>query len=271
MHKSPNEVFSAHWPEYLIEGVTLGIFMLSASMFGVLLEHPSSWLHQSIDSSVARRGLMGIAMGATAVSLILSPWGQRSGAHMNPSVTLAYASLGKISPVDATFYISAQLLGAIGGMQVANFLLAMSLRHAAVNYVVTVPGPAGWPEALAAEFVISVLLMTTVLLVSNSRFSSWTPFFAGSLVALYILLEAPISGMSMNPARTLGSGFAANYYPALWIYFVAPPLGMVTAAQLFRLTRGLRAVYCAKLHHDNAANCIFRCRFHEKDPHERSL
>ena len=61
--------------------LALGIFMLSASVFGVLLEHPMSWLHQSIENGVVRRGLMGLAMGATAVSIILSPWGQRSGAH----------------------------------------------------------------------------------------------------------------------------------------------------------------------------------------------
>ncbi len=184
---------------------------------------------------------------------------------MNPSVTLAFLTLGKIKPLDAIFYIAAQVLGGIVGMQVADLLIAMPLRNASVNYVVTMPGPGGWPEAFAAEFVISAILMTTVLLVSNSRLSSWTPFFAGALVALYILLEAPISGMSMNPARTLGSGVAANYYPALWIYFVAPPMGMFTAAQLFRAGRGLQGVYCAKLHHDNAAPCIFNCRFHEKE------
>jgi aquaporin Z len=262
--QSSASTFSAHWPEYLIEAAALGVFMLAAGIFGVLLEHPLSALHQSIENGVARRGLMGLAMGATAVTLILSPWGQRSGAHMNPSVTLAFWTLGKIAPWDAFFYIAAQLTGGIAGMQLADILIAMPLRNASVNYLVTMPGPAGWPEAFAAEFVISAILMTTVLLVSNSRLSSWTPFFAGSLVALYILLEAPISGMSMNPARTLGSGFAANYYPALWIYFLAPPLGMFTAAQLFRLVGGIQSVYCAKLHHDNSAPCIFRCRFHEK-------
>ncbi len=71
---------TAHWREYLIEAAALGVFMLSASIFGVLLEHPMSSLHQSIENGVVRRGLMGLAMGATAVSIILSPWGQRSGA-----------------------------------------------------------------------------------------------------------------------------------------------------------------------------------------------
>jgi aquaporin Z len=208
---------------------------------------------------------MGLAMGAMAVTIILSPWGQRSGAHMNPSVTVAFLSLRKVAPWDALFYVTAQIAGGIGGMQLAHILISTPLSHAAVNYVVTVPGPRGWPEALAAEFVISAILMTTVLLVSNSRFSSWTPFFAGSLVATYITFEAPISGMSMNPARSLGSAVAADYYPALWIYFTGPLMGMLSAAQLYRVLRGFGGVYCAKLHHDNSARCIFRCRFHEKE------
>ncbi len=248
-----------------MEAAALGAFMLSASVFCVLLEHPMSWLNQSIPHPLVRRGLMGLAMGATAVTIILSPWGQRSGAHMNPSVTLAFLSLQKIAPWDAVFYIAAQVIGGIAGMQLADFVISTPLRHAAVHWVVTVPGPNGWPEALAAEFVISSILMMAILLVSNSRISTWTPFFAGALVANFIFWEAPISGMSMNPARTLGSAVAAAYYPALWIYFVGPTLGMLASAQLYRVTRGLHGVYCAKLHHDNAAPCIFRCRFHEKE------
>ena len=264
MNTSISSTFTEHWPEYLIEACALGAFMLSACIFGVLLEHPQSWVHQSIENGVLRRALMGLAMGGTAIAIILSPWGQRSGAHMNPAVTIAFTSLGKIAPWDAAFYIAAQFVGGMTGVIVANTLISTPLHHAEVNYVVTVPGPAGWPEALAAEFVISAILMTTVLLVSNSRLSPWTPYFAGFLVANYILFEAPISGMSMNPARTLGSAFSANYYPCIWIYFVAPTLGMLTAAQLFRMGQGLQHVYCAKLHHDNSAPCIFRCRFHEK-------
>jgi aquaporin Z len=184
---------------------------------------------------------------------------------MNPSVTLAFASLGKIAPWDAAFYVAAQLLGGLVGMQLAAFCIGSPLANPAVNYVVTQPGTGGWPAALGAEFAISAVLMSVVLCVSNSRFSRWTPFCAGTLVAVYIFFEAPISGMSMNPARTFGSGFAAHSYPALWIYFVAPPMGMWTAAQLFRSVPGLRKVYCAKLHHDNPARCIFRCAYHEKE------
>lgn len=263
--RSAAAALAGHWPEYLSEAASLGLFMLSASIFGVTLEHPGSWARTAIGNSEVRRALMGAAMGLTAIALILSPWGQRSGAHMNPSVTLAFASLGKVAAWDAAFYIAAQLAGGVAGMQVASRLIGPPLASPEVNYVVTQPGPYGWPAALGAEFTISAALMTVVLGVSNSRLSRWTPYCAGLLVATYIFFEAPISGMSMNPARTFGSGFAANSYPALWIYFVGPPLGMLAAAQSFRALPGLRKVYCAKLHHDNPARCIFRCAHGEKE------
>jgi aquaporin Z len=85
--------------------------------------------------------------------------------------------------------------------------------------------------------------------------------FAGMLVASYIVFEAPVSGMSLNPARTLGSAVHAHVWTALWVYFTAPLLGMLAAAQLYVSTRGLDAVLCAKLHHENLQRCIFRCNY----------
>ena len=81
-------MFSAlrqHWPEYLIEAWALGTFMISAVCFTALLEHPASPVHQFVASGFLRRALIGLAMGVTAIVLIYSPWGQRSGAHMNPA------------------------------------------------------------------------------------------------------------------------------------------------------------------------------------------
>jgi aquaporin Z len=79
----------------------------------------------------------------------------------------------------------------------------------------------------------------------------------------YISIEAPLSGMSMNPARTFGSALSANTWTALWIYFTAPPLGMLLAAETYLRLAGARKVFCAKLHHHNNKRCIFRCNFQE--------
>jgi len=255
------ESLRGHWPEYLMEAAALGAFMLSACMFGALLEHPMSPANQAIDSPQLRRALGGIAMGLTAICIICSPWGQRSGAHMNPSVTLSYLFLGKIRAWDAIFYIVFQFLGAAAGVMLATLLIGLPLSHAAVDYVVTVPGPRGAGAAFLAEFAISALMMWTILRVSNSRMAPYTPLFAGTLVATFITFEAPLSGMSMNPARTLGSAASAGEFTALWVYFTAPLFGMLFAASLYRWRRGLHRVFCAKLYHDNYQRCIFRCNY----------
>jgi aquaporin Z len=106
------------------------------------------------------------------------------------------------------------------------------------------------------------VLMTVILHVSNhTHWSRYTGVCAGLLVATYITIEAPISGMSMNPARSLGPALLSGAIGPLWIYFAAPAIGMLSAAELFVRTRGLGAVFCAKLHHHTAARCIFHCRF----------
>jgi aquaporin Z len=79
-----------HWPEYLMEAVGLGVFMLSACVFAILLQHPASPVAQVIQLPLLRRFLIGLAMALTAISLIYSPWGKQSGVHLNPSVTLPW-------------------------------------------------------------------------------------------------------------------------------------------------------------------------------------
>ena len=139
-------MFSAlrqHWPEYLIEAWALGMFMISAALFTALLEYPGSPIHQFIPNGAARRALIGLAMGLTAIALIYSPWGQQSGAHMNPATTLTFLRLGKVMPWDAAFYIAAQFIGGVCGVLFSKFLLGAVIAHPSVNYVTTVPGPAG--------------------------------------------------------------------------------------------------------------------------------
>ena len=126
-----------HWPEYLIEAAGLGLFMVSAFTFGALLEHPASPVHQAISDSLARRFLMGLAMGSTAVGIIYSPWGKQSGAHINPSVTLTFLRLGKVKSWDAFYYVVFQFAGGLLGALVAAFALAAWVSHPSVNYVVT--------------------------------------------------------------------------------------------------------------------------------------
>ncbi|HKQ62397.1 MAG TPA: aquaporin [Candidatus Polarisedimenticolaceae bacterium] len=250
-----------HWPEYLMEAAGLGIFMMVAAAVGTLLEHPASPLRQAVVDPLHRRLLMGLAMGGTAIALIYSPWGQQSGAHLNPSVTLTFHRLGRIAHHDAVFYVLFQFLGGLAGMLVAAFVLRQRLAVPEVRYVATLPGVSGRVAAFAAEVGISFCLMFVVLLLTNTpRLARFAGVAAGTLVSLYIAFEAPISGMSMNPARSLASALPARIWEAQWIYFLAPPLGMLLAAQAY-LGLGRAKVRCAKLHHDNARRCIFRCGY----------
>lgn len=251
-----------HWPEYLIEAWGLGTFMVSACVFGVLLEHPSSPWRQMIDDPFVRHLIGGLAMGLTAVLLIKSPWGKRSGAHMNPAFTFAFYTLGKLTRWDAVFYIAAQFAGGLAGVVLSSLIIGPPLAHSAVNYVVTVPGPWGIWAAFAGEFVIAFGMMAMVLITSNSiRLARLTPYFAGALLAVYIAWESPISGMSLNPARTLATSIPSDTWTDWWIYFAAPPMGMLFATAAYVASRGAKKVYCAKLDHQNHERCIFRCNY----------
>ena len=241
----------------LLDGALLGVFMLSAGLFGALLEAANSPVHEAIDAPLLRRALMGLAMGGTAVLLIRSPLGQRSGAHMNPATTFTFWRLGRVPAAVAVSYVLAQFAGGALGILLAAWLVP-AVATPEVHYVVTRPGAFGLTAAFAAEVAMTFVLMSVVLRVSQSRrWNRHTASFAGGLVALYITFEAPISGMSMNPARTFASAFAARDFTAFWLYLAAPLLGMSLAAELF-VRRG-RRTHCAKLHHANETACPFRC------------
>jgi aquaporin Z len=203
-------------------------------------------------------------MALTAVAIIYSPWGRRSGAHMNPATTLAFSRLGKVEPEDALFYVLAQFAGGAAGLSLALGLLGRRLADPPVHYVATLPGADGALAAFLAEVGIAFLMMLVVLLASNQpRLAGFTGLLVGLLLFSYITLEAPVSGMSLNPARTFASALPGRLWGALWVYFTAPPLGMLAAAQIYTMLRGAEKVHCAKLHHDTVQRCIFRCNYAE--------
>jgi aquaporin Z len=249
---------SSHWPEYLIEAAGLGLFMMTAGVCVMLVNAPGV-LH-AIASPDIRRALVGVAMGLTAIALIYSPWGRQSGAHLNPAVTLTFLRLGKVAPMDAAFYVVAQFAGGTGGTLLLAALFGERFTLPPISAVATLPGSWGELAAFIAELAIAFLLMTTVLAANASaKLMRWTGICAGILVALYITIEAPVSGMSLNPARSIASALPSGLWHGMWIYLTAPLIGMLLAAEL-HLWRG-RSTPCAKLHHDATHRCIFHCDF----------
>jgi Major intrinsic protein len=158
-----------HWPEYLMEGGELGLYLFAVCVVATLLQHPASIVRQSVSSGVAREALMGLVMGATAIAIVISPWGKRSGGHFNPAVTFTFYRLGKVEFWDAWFYVVAQFLGALSGVTLARYVLRGALAHHAVRYAVTVPGMYGSTVAFLAELTISFILMITVLFATNHK------------------------------------------------------------------------------------------------------
>jgi aquaporin Z len=251
-----------NWLLYAYEAIELAIFMISACAFTVFLFDPS-WLGVHLfPSTITRRVLMGIAMGITALLIIHSPMGKRSGAHFNPAITLTYFRLGKIGLWDAVFYVVFQFAGGVIGVAVAAAVFGNSLSKPAVNYAVTVPGRYGTAAAFFAELFMATVLMTVILLLSNRMYlARYVSYSVAVLIALYVMLFAPISGFSINPARTTGSAFFAGVWTAGWLYFVAPLLGMFIAAEVYARINGGDRVLCAKLHCDPAFPCPFHCDF----------
>lgn len=247
-----------HWPEYLMEAALLGSFMVSACVVTVVCESPHSPVRQMLGSALLRRFVNGLFMGLTAIAIIYSPWGKQSGAHINPSTTLTFLRLGKIKPWDALFYICSQFAGATLAVTIIARFLGSELSDPAVGYVVTIPRAHGRLAAAVAELIISAGMMLAVLYSSNRQhLSRYTGIFAGILVTAYITLESPVSGMSMNPARTFGSALPSGIWNGFWLYLIVPPLGMLAAAQFYLWRKGRESIRCCKLHHHNNKRCVF--------------
>ena len=246
-----------HWREYLIEAWGLGTFMISAGLFATIIYSPELPFSAIIPNDFVKGLLMGTAMGLTAIAIIYSPWGKRSGAHINPAVTITFFRLKKLSASDTFAYIIAQFLGGLIGVLLMISILGNYFTKQPINYVVTIPGKWGLTIALIAEFMLSFGLMLMVLFTSNNdRLSKYTGVFSGILVAAYITFEAPISGMSINPARTFASGFPAQVWDGFWIYYFAPPLAMLTAAEIYLRYPKKPQVICCKFCPNKEQVCI---------------
>ena len=251
------EALRRHWPEYAIEGWALGMFMISASVATVLLYDPRSPTFGLIENEFWKRALMALAMAGTAAAIIYSPWGKRSGAHMNPAFTLSFWVMGKINTVDAVYYALFQFVGGLCGSLLSYVLTGGLLADPRANWAVTVPGPQGVAAALFSELIIAFILMFVVAVMLNSKFDQLIGIVAGGLIFLYVLYKSPYSGFGMNPARSFSSALPADTWTAFWVYLIAPPTGMLTAVFVHSYVLGLPADFTQpKLNPNYVTRCI---------------
>lgn len=205
-----------------------------------------------------RRLMTGFFFAGGATLIIYSPLGEISGGHVNPSVTLAFRSLGKISARDTLFYVFLQLAGAVVGVGALWLVLVQGLgwREAIVVGATQPTDQLPIPLVFAAEVLITFLLMLTILIVSNrTRIMRLTPSFAGLVVMLEVWLEAPISGTSLNEARSLAPAIFAGVWRHHWIYVFAPIIGAQIAALAYQAIPRLPQVLCCKLYHTARYPC----------------
>jgi aquaporin Z len=176
-----------------------------------------------------------IAPGALVMALIYA-WGPLSGLHINPAVTIAFTGRGVFRSAWAIPYIIAQFAGAI----VASLFLQLMFSHVAAgsNYPIAKPG--GEWRSFVMEIVLTAILVTVILNTATGYRSIGhnAALAVGATIALLGLFASPISGASMNPARTLGPDIVGNDFTGWWVYAFAPIIGAVIAVSLIGLVRG---------------------------------
>ncbi len=247
-----------HWAEYGAEFAGVAVMLLIGLSAVTLNFADGSPVPDWLPNEHVRRLITGTIFAGGATAVVYSPLGKRSGAHLNPAVTLAFYRLGKIARLDAAAYLVAQVAGAIAG---SSLVLAMwGGRAASVDVGATLPGTGGPAAATVAEVVITFLLVTLILnFVDRVPIAPYTGIAAGALVALLVFVEGPVSGTSLNPARSLAPAILIVDYRFIWIYLGAPLIGALLAVWLF--TRSRTTTVCAKLYHPDAGDCIFACAY----------
>jgi aquaporin Z len=254
-----------HWFEYSAEllGTAFVIFCgLSAVVFnfgsGLPMEH-------FIPDRSTRLLLTGLLFAGSGSLVAISPLGKLSGAHLNPAVSLAFWSQGKMHDHDIGGYVIGQFVGAILGAELLVFVwgdYADSVRNG-----ITLPGTAYplWLVFLAEVSMTFLLVLSIFIFVSNHRLMRWTPLMTWFLMATMVWLGAPVSGTSVNPARSFGPALVTWFWQDQWLYWIAPPLGAMVAVAVFRLLAiGKCEILTAKLFHVPHYPCIFK---NAKVPH----
>lgn len=241
-----------HWREWLCEAIGTAILLycvVTAKDFVIRVGDPVAavWPRVAIVGSVA---------GLVVVLVARSPLGRRSGAHLNPAVTLGLAIQGSVSLTDCVAYPIAQCAGGIGGVFAAR-MWGGSVPRPAVHWAVI--APVSWigetPAALI-ELGTTALQLTAVYGCLASRRNWLAPYVAGFLLCGAIAGLGPISGAGFNPVRGLDPDVAAGSYPALWIYLIGPVFGALVAALAVRWVGRPRT---GKLVHDATLPCFMSC------------
>jgi aquaporin Z len=234
------------WQMLASELVGTALLVLVGLSLVILMFGAGSPILRVVPSDGVRRLITGFLFGSTGALIALSPVGRESGAHINPVVTLGFWLMGKLDARLAAGYVLAQLAGACVG---ALPLLAWGSMGRSVAFGATLPG-----KDLSVGIVLLGEAMTTFALIAGlcvflgfRRLRPFTPAMFPFLYALMVWAEAPISGTSTNPARSLGPAVISGQWQGWWIYWVGPLIGTLVAVVAFSFLA--RRIAVAKLYY----------------------
>ncbi len=247
------------WTLYLSEFVGTALLLAVGLSFVILDFGSGSPVVSLIPDAGLRRLITGFLFGSTGALIAISPVGKESGAHINPVVTVAFWLMGKLRVRHAAGYVLAQLGGAVVG---ALPLLAWGAMGRSVNFGATEPGSAYGPGlAVLGEVATTfALVLGLFLFVRHPKIRPFTPLLFPFLYAFMVWLEAPISGTSTNPARSLGPAVVSGAWSWWWVYWIGPGIGMLIAVAFYKRSwlRHLE-IEVAKLYHfEHDPHGVFR-------------
>ena len=234
------------WRLFFSELIGTALLVLGGLSVVILMFGDGSPMARLVPNELVRMTLSALLFGTIGSAIAVSWIGKESGAHINPAVTMAFWLMRKLDLRAASGYIVAQLLGACAG---ALPLLAWGSMGRSIAFGATIPG-----EGYSTAVVLMGEILTTFGLVATlcvflgfHQLRRFTPFVIPFLYAVMVPLEAPISGTSTNPARTLGPALISGRWDGWWIYWLGPMLGMLLA--ILVCTRLSKRIEVAKLYH----------------------
>jgi aquaporin Z len=254
--RTPDRVTQRHEPlrglhpvEWGCEGIGTALLLLGGLSAVCLDFGPHSWVAAHVSSHSIRLMITGLLFAGTGSLVAISPFGRRSGAHLNPAVTLAFWLRGNVHPHDLLGYTVAQFAGALVGTAAVGLLWGSTARD--LEYGATLPGHGlNSIEAVGVEVLMTAVLVLAILfMTSHRRTARWTPLMAWILIATLVWRGAPYTGTSLNPARSFSPAWLGHELSIYWVYVVGPLAGAALAAGLHRVLPGGRPV-TAKLFHD---------------------
>jgi len=238
-----------HWAEWSCEFAGTALLLIGG-LSAVCLDFGShSPTARLVPDHSVRLLITGLLFAGTGSLVAVSPLGRRSGAHLNPVVTLAFWVQHRVHVHDVIGYIAAQCLGALAGAAVVRGLWGSTA--VAVRTGATVPGHGFGPgDAVLLEGAMTTALLLMLLFFTSSHaLARWTPLGNWLLVATLVWVGADYTGTSLNPARSLGPAIVSSLLGIWWVYVVGPLLGGALATGVFGLFRD-RVTLTAKLFHD---------------------